>query len=99
VSVIIANADGFSVSHLRLRSGCLSLRHRLDSHRFYHVKIQANRHPPQDTRPIVFETRGARKTYVGKIVVPVLHGITLQIWAGEFVSIMGQVQQRQVDAA
>jgi lipoprotein-releasing system ATP-binding protein len=40
--------------------------------------------------PVVIETRGLRKTYVGKVAVPVLHGIDLCIRAGEFVAIIGQ---------
>ena len=40
--------------------------------------------------PVVLETRGLRKTYVGKVTVPVLHGIDLRIHASEFVAIMGQ---------
>lgn len=40
--------------------------------------------------PLVIETQGLRKTYLSKIVVPVLHGVDLQIRAGEFVAIMGQ---------
>jgi lipoprotein-releasing system ATP-binding protein len=46
--------------------------------------------PTQETPPIVIETRGLRKTYVGKVVAPVLHGIDLQIRAGQFVATMGQ---------
>jgi ABC-type lipoprotein export system ATPase subunit len=38
----------------------------------------------------VVETRGLQKTYFGKIAVPVLHGIDLQIRAREFVAIVGQ---------
>lgn len=40
-------------------------------------------------RPVV-ETRDLRKTYHGKVEVPVLHGINMRIDAGEFVSIIGQ---------
>jgi lipoprotein-releasing system ATP-binding protein len=40
--------------------------------------------------PIVIETQGLRKTYFGKVAVPVLHGIDLRIQAGEFVAIIGQ---------
>ena len=46
--------------------------------------------PTQDTPPIVIETRGLRKTYFGKMAVPVLHDIDLCVRAGEFVAIMGQ---------
>jgi lipoprotein-releasing system ATP-binding protein len=44
----------------------------------------------QPAPPVVIETRGLRKTYFGKVAVPVLHGIDLRIRAGEFVAIMGQ---------
>jgi lipoprotein-releasing system ATP-binding protein len=40
--------------------------------------------------PVIIETRRLCKTYYGKVVVPVLHGIDLRIRAGEFVAIMGQ---------
>ena len=40
--------------------------------------------------PVIIETQGLRKTYFGKVAVPVLHGIDLLIRAGEFVAIMGQ---------
>jgi ABC-type lipoprotein export system ATPase subunit len=39
---------------------------------------------------IVVETRGLKKTYFGKVAVPVLHGIDIEIRAGEFVAIIGQ---------
>jgi len=39
---------------------------------------------------IVVETRGLKKTYFGKIATPVLHGIDIEIRAGEFVAIIGQ---------
>jgi len=39
---------------------------------------------------VVVETRGLRKTYFGKIDVPVLFGIDLQIRAEEFVAVVGQ---------
>jgi lipoprotein-releasing system ATP-binding protein len=44
----------------------------------------------QEVPPVVIETQGLRKTYFGKVAVPVLHGIDLCIRAGEFVAIMGQ---------
>ncbi len=40
--------------------------------------------------PAVIETRDLRKTYLGKVPVPVLHGVDLTIRAGEFVAIIGQ---------
>jgi ABC-type lipoprotein export system ATPase subunit len=40
--------------------------------------------------PVVIETRDLRKTYAGKVPVPVLHGVELEIRAGEFVAIIGQ---------
>ena len=43
-----------------------------------------------DTRPIVVATDGLKKTYLGKIETPVLHGINIEVRAGEFVAIMGQ---------
>jgi ABC-type lipoprotein export system ATPase subunit len=39
---------------------------------------------------IVVETCGLKKTYFGKIETPVLHGIDIEISAGEFVAIIGQ---------
>jgi len=39
---------------------------------------------------IVVETRGLKKTYFGKVAVPVLHGIDIEIRGGEFVAIIGQ---------
>ncbi|HWP42940.1 MAG TPA: ABC transporter ATP-binding protein [Blastocatellia bacterium] len=44
----------------------------------------------REDRPVVIETRDLRKTYFGKISVPVLHGIEMKVRAGEFVAIMGQ---------
>jgi ABC-type lipoprotein export system ATPase subunit len=40
--------------------------------------------------PLVIETQGLTKTYFGKLAVPVLHSIDLQIRAGAFVAIVGQ---------
>ncbi|MCI0487786.1 MAG: ABC transporter ATP-binding protein [Blastocatellia bacterium] len=40
--------------------------------------------------PVVVETRGLKKTYSGKVDVPVLHGIDIQIRAEEFVAVIGQ---------
>lgn len=40
--------------------------------------------------PIVIETRQLKKTYFGKVNIPVLHGIDLQIREQEFVAIIGQ---------
>jgi ABC-type lipoprotein export system ATPase subunit len=40
--------------------------------------------------PVVIEARGLRKTYFGKVAVPVLLGVDLQIRAGEFVAVVGQ---------
>ncbi len=39
---------------------------------------------------LVVETRGLRKTYFGKVEVPVLHGIDMEVRAGEFVAVIGQ---------
>lgn len=41
-------------------------------------------------RPIVIETKGLKKTYFGKVNVPVLFGLDIQIRAREFVAIVGQ---------
>src|SRR5580704_2336855 len=40
-------------------------------------------------QPVVV-TRGLKKTYFGKVETPVLHGIDIEIFAGEFVAIIGQ---------
>jgi lipoprotein-releasing system ATP-binding protein len=45
---------------------------------------------PRVAGPVVVETRDLRKTYGGKVPVPVLHGVDLQIRSGEFVAIVGQ---------
>jgi ABC-type lipoprotein export system ATPase subunit len=39
---------------------------------------------------IVVSTHGLKKTYFGKVETPVLHGIDIEIYAGEFVAIIGQ---------
>jgi len=41
-------------------------------------------------KQIVVATQGLKKTYFGKIATPVLHGIDIEIRAGEFVAIIGQ---------
>ena len=43
-----------------------------------------------ETKPIVVATDALKKTYFGKIETPVLHGIDIEIRAGEFVAIIGQ---------
>jgi ABC-type lipoprotein export system ATPase subunit len=40
--------------------------------------------------PVIVETHALRKTYFGKVDVPVLHGIDLEVRAGEFIAIIGQ---------
>ena len=40
-------------------------------------------------QPVVM-TRGLKKTYFGKVETPVLHGIDIEIFSGEFVAIIGQ---------
>ncbi|NNE66563.1 MAG: ABC transporter ATP-binding protein [Pyrinomonadaceae bacterium] len=40
--------------------------------------------------PLVVETRGLKKTYFGKVDVPVLHGLNIRIHAREFVAVIGQ---------
>jgi lipoprotein-releasing system ATP-binding protein len=44
---------------------------------------------PIETR-LVIETRGLEKTYFGKVNIPVLHDINIQIREQEFVAIIGQ---------
>lgn len=46
-------------------------------------------HPPFETR-LVIETRRLEKTYFGKVNIPVLHDINIQIREQEFVAIIGQ---------
>ena len=41
-------------------------------------------------RQAVVITEGLKKTYFGKVDVPVLHGIDIKIFSGEFVAIIGQ---------
>jgi lipoprotein-releasing system ATP-binding protein len=41
-------------------------------------------------KQIVVATYGLKKTYFGKVETPVLHGIDIEIRAGEFVAIIGQ---------
>jgi lipoprotein-releasing system ATP-binding protein len=38
----------------------------------------------------VVVTQGLKKTYFGKVETPVLHGIDIEIFSGEFVAIIGQ---------
>lgn len=40
-------------------------------------------------QPVVV-TEGLKKTYFGKVETPVLHGIDIEIFSGEFVAIIGQ---------
>lgn len=46
-------------------------------------------HSPFEAR-LVIETRGLEKTYLGKVNIPVLHDINIQIREQEFVAIIGQ---------
>ena len=46
-------------------------------------------HSPLEAR-LVIETRGLEKTYLGKVNIPVLHDINIQIREREFVAIIGQ---------
>lgn len=43
-----------------------------------------------DGRELVVQTIGLKKSYFGKVETPVLHGIDIEIYSGEFVSIIGQ---------
>lgn len=45
---------------------------------------------PRKQSPVVLETCGLKKTYFGKVNVPVLFGIDIQIRAEEFVAVIGQ---------
>jgi lipoprotein-releasing system ATP-binding protein len=47
------------------------------------------KHPGLLGKPVVV-TQGLKKTYFGKVETPVLHGIDIEIFAGEFVAIIGQ---------
>jgi ABC-type lipoprotein export system ATPase subunit len=49
-----------------------------------------DRAAPPMSPPVVIEARGLRKTYFGKVEVPVLLGVDLEIRAGEFVAVVGQ---------
>lgn len=47
--------------------------------------------PITNEKPVlVIETRDLKKTYFGKVNVPVLHGLDIEIYAREFVAIIGQ---------
>ncbi len=46
--------------------------------------------PAPANAPIIIETHGLKKTYFGKVDIPVLHGIDLQIMEREFVAVIGQ---------
>src|SRR5215472_1102024 len=41
-------------------------------------------------KQVVVATRGLKKTYFGKVETRVLHGIDMEVYAGEFVAIIGQ---------
>lgn len=60
----------------------------------YAETIERSRDEPSLIRsgsaPVVIETRGLRKTYFGKVSVPVLFGIDIKIRAEEFVAVIGQ---------
>src|ERR1700733_14313050 len=51
--------------------------------------MTADDRPTRAERPVVV-TQGLKKTYFGKVETPVLHGIDIEIFAGEFVAIIGQ---------
>ena len=53
-------------------------------------KTSANGSKKSSDSRIVIETRELEKTYLGKVNIPVLHGINLQIREREFVAIIGQ---------
>lgn len=53
-------------------------------------KTSANGSKKAADSRIVIETRELEKTYLGKVNIPVLHGINLQIREREFVAIIGQ---------
>lgn len=59
-----------------------------------HAGAIANSHEEQIARanqlPVVLETRALKKTYFGKVDVPVLFGIDIRIRAEEFVAVIGQ---------
>jgi lipoprotein-releasing system ATP-binding protein len=46
--------------------------------------------PIASPKQIVVATQGLKKTYFGKVETPVLHGIDIEVSAGEFVAIIGQ---------
>ena len=47
----------------------------------------------------MIQAEDVRKTYrIGKVDVPALRGVSLQVEKGEFVTIVGPVRQRQIDA-
>lgn len=54
------------------------------------ILTRYDRETEKNAPPVIVETRDLQKTYFGKVDVPVLHGIDLQIRASEFVAIIGQ---------
>lgn len=54
------------------------------------LKPSVNEFRLPDDVPLVIETRSLEKTYFGKVSIPVLHGINIQIRKQEFVAIIGQ---------